>query len=307
MPKETYVQKNFSGATLLLIEQANKIIAEYADQGFNLTLRQLYYQFVARDLIPNNQRSYKRLGEHVNNGRLAGLIDWKAIVDRTRNVRSPSTWGEPVDILRSAWSSYAEDKWADQPRRVEVWIEKDALVGVIEGICTDLQVPYFSCRGYTSQSEVWAASKRFRAYHAAGQLPSIIHLGDHDPSGIDMTRDTGDRLGMFMYKEGSFPVDRVALNMDQINKYDPPPNPAKLTDSRATGYIDHFGTSSWELDALEPQVMADLIRDAVLDLRDEEKWSASLDHEKDNKARLKQYYLQEKGDDDGEEKTDEDD
>jgi len=294
MPLEAYVDKTFSHATQVLIANANAIIKEYADQGFNLTLRQLYYQFVSRDLIPNTQRDYKRLGSHINNARLAGHIDWAAIVDRTRNVQTPTTFDDPAEVLWNAWKRYEEDKWADQPNRVEVWIEKDALLGVIAGVCEELQVPYFSCRGYTSQSEMWAASKRFRAVREAGQRPNIIHLGDHDPSGKDMTRDTADRLGMFMYVDNQFPVNRIALNMDQIEEYKPPPNPAKTTDSRSTGYIEKFGTSSWELDALEPQVMADLIRDAVADLRDEDLWDESVEREREQRSTLETYYQQER-------------
>lgn len=88
MPKISYIEKRFRSETLEIIDQANAIITEYEAQGFDLTLRQLYYQFVARDLIPNTQRDYKRLGSIVNDARLAGLIDWASIVDRTRNLRA---------------------------------------------------------------------------------------------------------------------------------------------------------------------------------------------------------------------------
>src|SRR5205085_3197993 len=128
----------------------NEIIAEYDQQGFDLTLRQLYYQFVSRDLLSNRQSEYDRLGCIVNDARLAGLIDWNAITDRTRNLRSLAHWDEPTDIIRACASQYRIDKWARQPCRVECWIEKDALVGVIAGICEELDIPYFSCRGYNS-------------------------------------------------------------------------------------------------------------------------------------------------------------
>ena len=87
MPKITYKEYRLKQASLDIINQANQIIREYSAQGFDLTLRQLYYQFVSRDLIPNSQREYKRLGSIINKGRLAGLVDWNAIVDRTRNLR----------------------------------------------------------------------------------------------------------------------------------------------------------------------------------------------------------------------------
>ena len=283
MPKICYIEKKFSPATLRMIEQANAIIATYAAQGFDLTLRQLYYQFVSRDLIPNRDSEYKRLGAIISDARLAGLIDWQAIVDRTRTIRYNPHWDEPSDIIASAAYSFAVDKWEDQDYRPEVWIEKDALVGVIGGMCQRLDVPYFSCRGYTSQSEMWAASQRLQRHIDNDQTPIIFHLGDHDPSGKDMTRDVIDRLELFM---GGTTVERLALNYDQIQQYKPPPNPTKLTDARATGYIAKFGMSCWELDALEPTVIAELIERAVRAVRDDARWAAAVEREQHGKRLL---------------------
>src|SRR5262249_10346260 len=159
-----------------------------AAQGYNLTLRQLFYQFVSRDLIPNNVRSYKRLGSIINDARLAGLIDWSAIEDRTRNLHELPCWRTPAGIIRSCAQQYRTDLWAKQENRVEVWIEKEALAGVFERVCDELRVPFFSCRGYTSQSEMWVAGHRLKRIIDAGQRPVILHFGDHDPSGMDMTR-----------------------------------------------------------------------------------------------------------------------
>lgn len=283
MPKIKYVARKFSPRSLILIDTANKIIAEYIAQGFNLTLRQLYYQFVARDVIPNTQRDYKNLGSIVNDARLAGLIDWNSIVDRTRNLEKNSHWDSPAEIVRATANQYQIDKWKDQPYRVEVWIEKDALVGVIEGVCSTNDVPYFSCRGYTSQSELWAGAMRLARYEDAGQQTLVIHLGDHDPSGKDMTRDIEDRLRLF---GAETEVKRIALNMDQVRKYKPPPNPAKITDSRAHGYIREFGKSSWELDALEPAVLAKLIQVNIDEVKNPAYWKKSVKVEDGHKERL---------------------
>lgn len=277
MPLIKYREKKFSAERAEVINQANAIIADYKEQGFDLTLRQLFYQFVSRDLIPNKQKEYDRLGEIISDARLAGLVDWDAIIDRTRQLRGLSHWKNPAEIVKVVSEQFRIDKWADQPNRIEVWIEKDALVGVIEGICTDLDVPYFSCRGYTSQSEMWGAAMRLRSYVKAKQMPIIIHLGDHDPSGIDMTRDITDRLCEFAFCK--IEVVRIALNFDQVQKYDPPPNPCKLTDSRATGYISKHGQESWELDALEPRVIASLIQNEVYTYRDVRKWKAAIARE----------------------------
>ena len=279
-----YEERKFSNSSLLIISQADDIIKEYEAQGFTLTLRQLYYQFVARDLIPNTVQSYKRVGSIINDARMAGMISWEAIEDRTRNLKSLSTWVSPSNIIRSAAYWYRIDKWQYQTYRPEVWIEKEALVGVIAGVCEELQVPYFACRGYNSQSEQWAAGRRMLDYSNGDQTPIIFHFGDHDPSGIDMTRDNTDRLEIFA--EQPIIVERLALNSDQVRKYNPPPNPAKATDSRYESYRDIYGEMSWELDALEPRVIVDLVRKAILGVRSETAWTEAIREEEKGRKEL---------------------
>ncbi|WUI00238.1 hypothetical protein OHR68_43350 [Spirillospora sp. NBC_00431] len=283
MPRITYVPKTFSSAHQDIVQRADQICRDYQRQGFDLTLRQLYYQFVARGLLANKQTEYKRLGGIVNDARLAGLLDWNYIVDRTRNLRGLSHWDSPDEIVQSTAYSYRTERWANQPNRVEVWIEKDALVGVITGVCQRWDVDYFSCRGYTSQSELWRAARRMRRYAEAGQRPIVIHLGDHDPSGIDMTRDIEERLNLF---EADVKVIRIALTMDQVEQYNPPPNPAKLTDSRSSGYIREYGRSSWELDALDPTTLDALIDAEIGRWRDDTQWTEDTTRMEDERAVL---------------------
>lgn len=301
MPRIEYVPHTFSAATLRTIGQAESIAASYRAQGYDLTLRQLYYQFVARGLLPNKDTEYKRLGAIVNDARLAGLLDWDYIVDRTRNLRTLGHWDSPADIIQATAYSFRVDAWARQPERVEVWIEKDALVGVIQRPCERNDVPYFSCRGYTSQSEVWGAAQRIEGYlnaiqdqdpDGAGGIVTIIHLGDHDPSGLDMTRDIEDRLRLFLDGDGYDPddvqVERIALNMDQVVAYSPPPNPAKWTDSRASAYVNRWGAQSWELDALDPPVLDALIQEAIERHRDDRLWAEAQVEQANGRAGLQQ-------------------
>jgi len=168
---ETFKIIRFRQATLAQIDEANEIIGEYRTLGFILTLRQLFYQFVSRAALANTLAEYKRLGRTVTDARRAGRIDWGAIEDRTRNVRRLPTWDDPAHSIADAASSYREDVWATQPYRPEVFIEKDALVGVIEGVCNEFRVPYFSCRGNVSDSEMYIAAKPQMA------LPSVARLG----------------------------------------------------------------------------------------------------------------------------------
>lgn len=294
MPKICYIPKNFNSQSMLLIIKANAKIESFQSQGYDLTVRQLYYQFVKEDWLPdkwadpdtgstNNQKSYGKFAMLINNARMAGLIDWNAITDRTRNLQSNSHWSNPGSIIRSAAYSYALDKWENQDYRLEVWIEKDALTGIIESPCSNFDVPYFACKGYNSQSEMWRAGhKRLMSYIDQGQIPVIIHLGDHDPSGIDMTRDIQERLELF--SGNRIKIERIALSMDQIQEFNPPPNPAKITDTRAKGYIAEFGRESWELDALDPDILSSLVRDTIARFVDKDLYDETCSKEEEQRS-----------------------
>jgi hypothetical protein len=284
MPCICYKEHTFRGKSGRLLELVKSIIGEYQEQGFDLTLRQAFYQLVARGHIPNSERHYKNLGVLVRNGRLAGLIDWSAIIDRTRGAEHNSHFDGPGDILSVAAKQYAIDTRADQDWYVETWIEKDALVGVIEPVCRELDVTYLSCRGYLSISEVWQSASRVEAALARGQEPVVLHLGDHDPSGIDMTRAIREGLRLFAGRE--IRVERIALNMEQVNQYRPPPNPAKETDSRYKDYVRRFGPKCWELDALDPRVIADLIRHMVGQYTDEDRRNTRIRRQQGEKRGL---------------------
>lgn len=285
MPKIEYEHKRFRQEALQVIGQAENIIQVYQEQGFNLTLRQLYYQFVARALIPNTEQSYTRLGNIISDARRAGLIDWDTIVDRTRYLRKLSAWDNPKSILESARDSYHRDLWASQDKRLEVWIEKDALIGIIEAVCQENDVPFFACRGYVSDSEMWRGAMRASKHYENYQRITIIHLGDHDPSGIDMTRDMTDRLNLFMFQR-DIEVKRIALTMEQIEEFNPPPNPAKITDSRYEGYASLYGNESWELDALEPQFIVELIKDNILAERDDARWRQAVSEQEAGRQQI---------------------
>ncbi len=284
MPHIQYQEKKLRKSSLEIIDQANTIIADYQAQGLVLTLRQLYYRFVAADLLPNQQKEYKRLGSIIADGRLNGMIDWNAIEDRARNLHQYETWDDPSEIISDAEGWWLTDLWSSQPKRVEVWVEKQALESVIAKAARPYNVPYLACKGYMSISEMWTAAQRFEQYDNTGQQPIIIHLGDHDPSGIDMTRDIRERINDVFDVE--LEVIRIALNMDQIEEYQPPPNPAKMTDSRFAGYQAAHGDDSWELDALEPATLNELIRHHIEANLDQDLWDEAKEKQEEQREML---------------------
>jgi len=303
--KQAYIEKKFGKANLAIIAQANSIIDEFAADGYDLTVRQLYYQFVARDIFPecrrwvwtgsrwkrdpngtkNAEPNYKWLGGLINDGRLAGLIDWESILDRTRNYESLMHWSGPADRLKSAARTYRINTRWNQVDYIEVWIEKDALVGIVEQACDPLDIGYLSCRGYVSQSAMWAAGWRFLNKENFGKDTFLIHLGDHDPSGVDMTRDIQDRLRMF---GSTVTVERIALSMNQIKQYNPPPNPVKATDSRHQPYIEKYGAECWELDALDPHVLTELIKDAISLHTQDQLIAAQIERQEDERKQIQE-------------------
>lgn len=291
MPKIAYVENRFQKATLEIIEKANKIIDDWRAKGFTLTVRQVYYRFIALDWFPaswiddvynakhglpngtkNTLRNYKRLIDILVIGRLGGLVDWNAIIDRTRSLRGMQHWDDTQEYIASVRHAYRLDKWGSQKIRFELWFEKDALSGIAEHIATkdDLDVQFFSSRGYNSESAMWGAAQRLN-YHREklGQETIILQFSDHDPSGIDIGRDITDRFALF---NCPVTVKRMALTIAQVKRFKLPPNPAKENDIRFAGYVEKFGKESWEMDALEPDYMEEITRKEIFKHRDAKDW-----------------------------------
>lgn len=274
------------------IDMANAIIDEYDSDDYTLTLRQLYYQFVGRGLlVENTQKAYKNLGNLMTKARNAGLVSWYGIEDGGRGVKN--LWRHDEDdftVVNGLEHQLSLDYWLRQENYVEVWVEKEALANVVDRACDPLKVPFMPTKGYLSASEAWRAGRRFKRARDRGKNVIMLHLGDHDPEGIDMTRDNRERLET--YSEGSVEVHRLGLTLEQVREYNPPPNFAKETSSRYEQYIDRFGIEEcWELDALEPGVIVDLIKNAVEPYIDRDVWDSTRTEELD-----KRYHLEQVGD-----------
>lgn len=285
MPRIAYIEKKFRDDKMKLLLVINEIMSDYAEQGYDLSLRQLFYQLVSRDIISNSQKQYKNLGTLVNDGRLAGILDWSQIVDRGRELVEPPHWDDPADIVRSAARSFRIDKWEGQENHVLVSVEKQALEGVLEPVCKRLDVDFIANKGYSSQSTMWNLGRKLldmRDDHDKNIV--VLYLGDHDPSGLDMDRDVAKRLALF--SEGPVEFARLALRWEQIEELKPPENPAKLTDSRSGKYVAEFGDSSWELDAIEPKALDEIVTLAVQSYLDMDLWEEAREKERRMRTNL---------------------
>lgn len=267
MAREKFEEWKPTAARRKLIAIANEIIDEWSAQGFDLSVRQLYYRLVAGGHVPNSPKSYKRVVDLMTRGRRAGMVDWLAITDRTRGhiLRTHFNNTEEFSTYVPGW--FHLNRWKNQPWWVEVMVEKDALSGVLGPVCRELDVPLTAMKGYASSSMMYWTAKRMQARIDNGQPVKIFYLGDHDPSGIDMDRDIKDRLDEYSWRY--IEVERIALTMPQIEARNPPPYWAKVGDSRSPGYVARFGQDSWELDALRPNELREVVEEAVVGVRDE--------------------------------------
>jgi len=288
--KEAFRDQRISGAKLVFIGKINLILEEYGLEGYTLTLRQLYYQLVARGIIENKTSEYSRLGRILVIARMNGLIDWSAIEDRIRQPYVPY-WvtgikGAIADTVRQ----YRLDRQKGQENYIEVWTEKDAVSNVLKRVTRHFHIRLMVNRGYSSCSAMKEAYERLDLTLSEGQHPVIIYVGDHDPSGLDMVRDIKERLEEF---GAILRVKHVALTREQVEEIKPPPNPAKITDPRAKWYIAEHGPQSWELDALKPSSLESIVRKQVEYYVNLDIFQGMIEKEKEDKNRMRRSFRDE--------------
>jgi len=341
-----------------LCEQIVATVNLYAAQGYRLTLRQLYYQLVSADYIPNDDVVYKKLSGILDDLRYSGKVDWDAIEDRGRVPYLPYYAAGPAAAINDLIRQYRLDRMEDQNTFIEVWTEKDAISGILREITSEYHVRLVVNKGYSSSSAMHDAYLRFAAQIAAGKPVVVLYFGDHDPSGLDMVRDiqerilfflaygdqldsndfydkfiepwwlenyytdddmfhegyisdavmqrysndedgtyedeyrkhhTAGQIKMYLAEKGLFKVLPIGLTREQIDQYNPPPNPAKITDPRAAWYIKEHGPTSWEVDALRPNVMTELVRSKILEIIDADKFNAKTELEWEHVKRMKAF------------------
>ena len=274
MSKQQFEERKFARKTAIVIEQANEIMEEY---DTSVSLRQLYYQFVARDLMENTIRNYKKLGDIIRNGRMAGLISWDLLQDRSRSLFGQTTYDDVDDFLSYQYFRYKENRWKHQDEYVEIWVEKDALSSVVGRAASEYQVNYFPTKGYPSLSSLKDAADRLIRKNKMGKNVTILYLSDHDPEGLQMPQSVATNLEQF---GADVTVKRVGLTMEQVRQYRPPASSAKDTSSRFQNYVDETGTTDvWELDALKPEVIQDLLRTELEKIVDRRAFNESAEHE----------------------------
>lgn len=342
----------WNGDKRKVISQMVAICEEYKNDGYNLTLRQLYYQLVARDYIPNHDKVYKKISGLKDDAVYGGLIDWDVFEDRGRVPHTPYYENGIAEALERTVEYYRLDRQENQNTHVEVWTEKDAISSILKRVTNKYGVTLVVNKGYTSSTAIYGAYERFVEKINKGNKVKILYFGDHDPSGLDMVRDIRERitfmishgdqiaeeffldldqwwenkkytvydveefdekysgvgelvkdlperkqerlyelfeegqLAMYLQESKIFEIQQIGLTMEQIEEYNPPHNPAKITDPRAKGYIKRFGKVSWEVDALRPDVMQGIVKGAIEGSIDMETYYFILKQERDEKGKI---------------------
>jgi hypothetical protein len=223
-----------------------------------MTVRQVFYQAEVRGLVEKAETGYAKVQRALMVLRGMKVVPYSWIVDNTRWQRKPTTYDGVEEMLEAAASSYRRAVWTSRRDRLEVWIEKDALAGVIVPVTAEYDVPLLVARGYSSASFVYSAAQDIGEDAKRGLTTYVYHLGDYDPSGQDAARDIEAKLQQYA-PAGAFEFEQLAVTPEQIRDYQLPTRPTKQTDSRAKG----FSPVSVELDALPPDVLRGLVRDTI--------------------------------------------
>ena len=250
-------------ATLHLVDQAAAVLEDFQSQGYDMTLRQLYYQLVAANVIPNTQRQYQRLSKVMTHARWAGMVPLDCLYDPGREPITPTSWESPQHIMDAVAKQYSTNRWRNGHAYVELWAEKDAVASVLRPVAREWQLTYQSARGFMGLGAMARARARIQHQVQEGKQVVILYCGDHDPSGQEIPRVVQDQLDR-LCDFGDITVRVIALTGSQVDEHDPPPQPAKPTDARYWRYVEeHNMTDVWELDALPPDVLANIAQTAV--------------------------------------------
>ncbi len=257
------------------VRATSKVIAQYS---FALTVRQIFYRLFSAGFFENTTNSYKRLDKMLTKARERGDIDAESIVDRSREIIGGDYGYHSIDDFVKSnieelkdLEQYTRRLWDDQPRYVEIWVEKDALATLVSNIADGFRVVTYPSRGYSSYTMVNDAIKRFYRYQ---ERPiTVLHFADHDPSGVNMTEEIQSRF----YRYGCYAnVRRIALTYEQVKEFGLAPMPTKLQDSRWRKYSIKYGSECWELDALPPDELQRLVRESIKEYIDVAAWNKKM-------------------------------
>lgn len=278
----------------LLTDQILHVVNYYNKIDIKLTNRQLYYQLVGKDWIPNAMEIYKKLCVFLTDLRYCGTIDWNIIEDKGRRAERMPEWEGMKELISTATDMFRLPRRADQEYYIEIYCEKEAGINTLQPVADEYHVHFGYNKGYSSAAALYKLAQRLQDAIEEGKYGVILYFGDHDPSGLDMIRDISERVEEFLTGgrwpcSPAFKVIPVSLTMEQVEHYNPPPNPAKLNDPRSKWYIEKYGDISWELDAIDAQELRRLARTWIEQFTDMDQYNAIKAQEEVKKEALIEF------------------
>ncbi|MBA7519376.1 hypothetical protein ES705_11454 [subsurface metagenome] len=269
--------------TLEFIGQIKDVLDSY---DFALTIRQIFYQLVAKQIIPNLEGKYKKVSRDCVTGRDLGLLPEDKFTDRTRVFDKLSSWLDLKDFMDTVKNAYLKDKWRNQLKYIEIWTEKDALRAVINIITHRYDVGLQIARGQYPRTGIYETSLRYKAQ--SDKECFLYYVGDYDPSGLAIYESIKKRL--IKYGVNVEIPDRIALTEDQIEKYRLPSDRAKKTDKNYDKFVEKTGSDRVvELDSLPPDILRKIIEDCIMKNIDYELLGLVQEKERDEGTRLDKF------------------
>ena len=237
------------------MEEYRKAVADVLEEIRPATVHQLYYQLVSRAVIEKTEAAYKGLVHNLSIMRRAQQVPFEWLADNTRWMRKPTTYKSLTDMLDRQTEFYRRALWDNQDAYVEIWLEKDALAGVLVEVTREWDVPLMVTRGYPSLSFLHSAATFIESLEKPAYL---YYFGDFDPSGMDITRAVEEGIRE-LAPDADIEFERVAVTEEQIESMNLPTRPTKTTDSRKK----NFEGESVEVDAIAPDDLRELARDCI--------------------------------------------
>jgi hypothetical protein len=259
--------------TTKIIDAAAKILAA----EYPMTLRQCFYRLVSIGVIENTRRDYQALSTYLTKARADGRINYAWITDRSRPEYYVDAFENPAEYADLIKRSYRKDYWHSQPRHIEVWTEKDSIIGSIEPVTNELGVTVRVGRGFLSTTRAYEIAQRFQAISDGDKIIWVFYLGDFDPSGVAIEEDAAARVKAH---GAHFLIERLAIHRTDIAKFNLPPLRVKQSDTRSPSFTCKHGDEAVELDALPVTELRERIRQRVTELIDWDLWNRAINTEK---------------------------
>lgn len=262
----TSAKKRGLGRTTIALRECVLDVINTGDESA-WTVRQLFYAATVAGGVEKTEAGYRQVQRQVLEMRREGLIDYNKIADNTRWVRREVTYDTLEDWVDESLRKLCIDLWRDSDARVEVWLEKDALAGVLVDVTSRWHVPLYVTRGYASETFAYEAATNA----LFDERPfRVLYLGDFDASGVHMARDLQSRLCGFLGNHADLlTFDRIAVTPAQIDAWKLPSRPNKTTDTRHLAFEREFpGYEATELDAIRPDRLRELVEMEIVNMID---------------------------------------